>query len=733
MKVMSKSRIIDKSLSLNIMKERDILAKLNGDFIINIFCSFQDFSNLYLVLQLMSGGDLRYHLNFFYEQYTERMIKFLIVNICICLKYIHQNGIIHRDIKPENFLFDDNGYLYLTDFGLAIYEEENVTDSEFDINNNEKETHINENVVGTLGYIAPEILLGKSIDYSKGDIYSFGVICYELIFKKRPYKGKMGHEIEKEMLINNIDYEFNDKYSDNLITFVKGLLELDKKKRLGTKSGINDIIENEYIKDYHWDDIQNKVFISPFSEIIEYLRENNEFNKERYELFDSINCNFTLKLDYDTNMRLAQIEANPNFIYYFMDYEYINLGNEDITSLLDNNNDNLPKIRKRTRRIIRSNSSSSYNIKNDLKLPIINQVYPKYLKNIYKYKLIKYQKILNKIDGKKDDKYTYKNTHKHSKNKEKKKEKEKEKEKEREKEREKEKEKEKRHRKHRRHRRYSYDDSETSYHNKPFIVNNFYSSKENKEYIPNPYYINPFASVQNNFILPKINPFLRGFNGVYEEINKNINNGGYSKCSSSDTYEKIKKDHKHKKSKEKKTKENISQRQSKFKRINLKGYTIKASKREGVYKLVEKNHTKSSKNMTTNSDIAIKKNNKKKEKTKSSSKGKSTTNENNEEDEEDEDDDDENNGLTIIQENSEEEKGTSSTKKNEEKSENENEESEKDDENGNEENEDGENEGTEKDENESDDESKKESENEEGKNEDSENEGNEDENEDDND
>ena len=87
--------------------------------------AFQDKDNLYLVLDYMSGGDLRFHMSShrrFNEIETSKIliiIEFMIACIVMALEYIHMKGILHRDVKPENLIFDNNGYLHLTDFGIG--------------------------------------------------------------------------------------------------------------------------------------------------------------------------------------------------------------------------------------------------------------------------------------------------------------------------------------------------------------------------------------------------------------------------------------------------------------------------------------------------------------------------------------------------------------------------------------------------------------------------------------
>ena len=103
--------------------------------------AFQDRDNLYLVMDMLSGGDLRYHIarN---RRFSEEQTKFFIACILYALEYVHNKSIIHRDIKPENLVFDATGYLRVTDFGIArIWNPDNS-----------KETS------GTPGYMAPEVM-----------------------------------------------------------------------------------------------------------------------------------------------------------------------------------------------------------------------------------------------------------------------------------------------------------------------------------------------------------------------------------------------------------------------------------------------------------------------------------------------------------------------------------------------------------------------------------------------
>ena len=112
---MSKVKIIDRRSEKSIKAEREFLSQLRHPFIVNMNCAFQDFENLYLVMDLLTGGDLRYHICKI-RRFSENKTKFFIACLILGLEYIHSNNIIHRDIKPENLVLDDRGYLRITDF-----------------------------------------------------------------------------------------------------------------------------------------------------------------------------------------------------------------------------------------------------------------------------------------------------------------------------------------------------------------------------------------------------------------------------------------------------------------------------------------------------------------------------------------------------------------------------------------------------------------------------------------
>ena len=250
LKEMSKVKVIDKKSINSIKYERELLSRLHHPLIVNLHYAFQDFENLYLILDLLPGGDLRFHITRHKKRFfNESQTKFFICCIILALKYIHSNKIIHRDIKPENLVFDLKGFLHVTDFGIA----------KFFSANNSKETS------GTPGYMAPEVMKGKNHTYAV-DYFAVGVIAYELMMGKRPYVGKNKKEIREQIMSKQVFLEKNDVpfgWSDEAADFINKCLERKDVKRIGFENE-NEVFGHLWFKDVDWKGIERKKIFCPF-------------------------------------------------------------------------------------------------------------------------------------------------------------------------------------------------------------------------------------------------------------------------------------------------------------------------------------------------------------------------------------------------------------------------------------------------------------------------------------
>ena len=250
MKEMSKAKIFLKKSVKSIANERKFLENFNYNLLCNMYYAFQDVDTLYIVMDYLSGGDLRYHIcrkPFF----TEKETKFIAACITLSLNYIHKKNVVHRDLKPENLVFGADGYLHLTDFGIAMECPKGV-----DV----------VSASGTPGYMAPEAIINKPHDFGV-DYFALGVIIYELMKGERPYQGKNRKEIKDQMFILEIKLGNEDLpedwEDDNIIDIINKLLKRKRGKRLGSKGG-SEVKNHPWFKDTQWEQIENFSFTSPF-------------------------------------------------------------------------------------------------------------------------------------------------------------------------------------------------------------------------------------------------------------------------------------------------------------------------------------------------------------------------------------------------------------------------------------------------------------------------------------
>ena len=325
---MSKVKIIDKRSEKSIKTEREFLSKLRHPFIVNMNCAFQDFENLYLVMDLLTGGDLRYH-TCKYRRFSEIKTRFFFACIILGLEYIHSNNIIHRDIKPENLVFDDKGYLRITDFGVAKIRKED----------NSSETS------GTPGYMAPEVLLAINHSFPV-DFFAIGIMGYEFIYGERPYLGKSRKEIKQQVLRKQAKIDpddIPDGWGPESIDFINSCLKRKDSKRLGFTGGVNDLKNHIWFKDFDWDALYNKTLRAPFI-------------PPKTGNFDKKYCEHVEKHTEETLERYQEYRERKNFEKLFEGYTYIN---DEITRITSGNDTRMTTNTKYSKPMISTNPSAN--------------------------------------------------------------------------------------------------------------------------------------------------------------------------------------------------------------------------------------------------------------------------------------------------------------------------------------------------------------------------------------
>jgi serine/threonine protein kinase len=168
------------------LREARVVAKLQHPSIVTIYDIGHDSdSTPYIVMENVRGTTLERLLE--KEKPTYDQARALIAPIAEALQFAHATGFVHRDVKPGNILIDVRGNPRLADFGLAIHEDEQY--------------ELAGAVSGSLAYMAPEQVRGETHHLDgRTDIWALGVVLYELVAGRRPFRGRNSNELVDEIL-----------------------------------------------------------------------------------------------------------------------------------------------------------------------------------------------------------------------------------------------------------------------------------------------------------------------------------------------------------------------------------------------------------------------------------------------------------------------------------------------------------------------------------------------------
>lgn len=267
MKVLSKKVIIQKKEVAHTLGERNILvrtAMAASPFIVGLKFSFQTPTDLYLVTDYMSGGELFWHLQK-EGRFQEARAKFYIAELILALQHLHEHDIVYRDLKPENILLDANGHIALCDFGLSKANlAQNDTTNTF---------------CGTTEYLAPEVLLDEQGYTKMVDFWSLGVLVFEMCCGWSPFYAEDTQQMYKNIAFGKVRFP-RDALSTEGRNFVKGLLNRNPKHRLGAKADAKELKEHPFFHDVDWDALSKKQVIPPFKPKLKSDTDTSNFDPE---------------------------------------------------------------------------------------------------------------------------------------------------------------------------------------------------------------------------------------------------------------------------------------------------------------------------------------------------------------------------------------------------------------------------------------------------------------------
>ncbi|TWW78012.1 Serine/threonine-protein kinase 32C [Takifugu flavidus] len=206
--------------------------------------SFQDEEDMFMVVDLLLGGDLRYHLQQG-VQFSEDAARLYLCEMTLALDYLQSQHIIHRDVKPDNILLDERGHAHLTDFNIATI-----------IKDGERATAL----AGTKPYMAPEIFqsfVNGGTGYAfEVDWWSLGVTVFEVLRGWRPYDIHASNSVESLIqLFSTISVQYSPAWPKDLVALLRKLLTVNPEHRF---SSLSDMQTSPYLTDIDWDAVYEK-------------------------------------------------------------------------------------------------------------------------------------------------------------------------------------------------------------------------------------------------------------------------------------------------------------------------------------------------------------------------------------------------------------------------------------------------------------------------------------------
>ncbi|KAG7194997.1 Serine/threonine-protein kinase [Scheffersomyces spartinae] len=301
MKVLSKKVIVKKKEIAHTIGERNILVRTSAagsSFIVGLKFSFQTPTDLYLVTDYMSGGELFWHLQK-EGRFTEDRAKFYIAELILALEHLHDNDIVYRDLKPENILLDANGHIALCDFGLS---KANL--------NNDGTTNT---FCGTTEYLAPEVLLDESGYTKMVDFWSLGVLIFEMCCGWSPFYANNTQQMYKNIAFGKVRFP-KEVLSTEGRSFVKGLLNRNPKHRLGAINDARELRAHPFFNDIDWTLLRSKSVPPPFKPHLTSETDTSNFDPE----FTSESTSVIRK-----QLELASTPLSPGIQANFKGFTYV--------------------------------------------------------------------------------------------------------------------------------------------------------------------------------------------------------------------------------------------------------------------------------------------------------------------------------------------------------------------------------------------------------------------------
>lgn len=225
-KIIDKQRVIKNNLMYQVKREIRTMKLLNHPNIVRIHEVIGTKTKIYMVMDYVSGGQLSDKTSYI-KKLDEREARKHFQQLIDAVQYCHCRGVYHRDLKPENLLFDRNGNLKVSDFGLSVLQ---------------KPGDLLSTACGSPCYVAPELLTKKGYDGAPADVWSCGVILFELLAGYLPFDDRSLVNLYLKIL--RTEYAFPEWFTESQKKLLSRILDPNPLTRIT----LPEIIENPWFQ-----------------------------------------------------------------------------------------------------------------------------------------------------------------------------------------------------------------------------------------------------------------------------------------------------------------------------------------------------------------------------------------------------------------------------------------------------------------------------------------------------
>ncbi|KAK0513932.1 hypothetical protein JMJ35_003654 [Cladonia borealis] len=231
-------------------------------FIAGLLGTFYSKERLFFILEYYPGGDLSYHIQ--RGQFDVARSRFYAAEVCMALKFMHENGFIHRSLQLDNILLTAEGHIKVIDFiasAEGIHDHYGLTTS----------------FRGTIEFMAPEMLLDKP--YGRAvDWWAFGIILYQMMTAQSPFNGRDQDDVYDAILTAEPPYP--EYLPSDAVDLIRKLLVRKPEERLGYQKGAEEIMDQVLFNLIDWEALYKKEVTSPFRPTIKDRNDLSNFDTE---------------------------------------------------------------------------------------------------------------------------------------------------------------------------------------------------------------------------------------------------------------------------------------------------------------------------------------------------------------------------------------------------------------------------------------------------------------------